>query len=136
MHILPYKIARDSEVLELTEQPVYLSCSGAPIRSRGSSWLPGNAGAVRDLRADQKLVQQYSNRCIKEAEVDIKDTRHTVGIAIPAGGVSLLSNTLAVVTVLRHTLRSVLPVEVIYNGAEEYDEELVTQLEVGQAACP
>lgn len=124
---VPYKLARDSEVLESTEQPTYLTCPGAPVRKSGGSWWPGKKGAYRDLRSDEKLVRQYVDRCLTEYEVE---DQKTSGIAIPAGGVELLSNALATVTTLRRTLRSALPVEVIYNGPEEYDEKLVSQLEV------
>ena len=124
---VPYKLARDSEILETTEQPTYLTCAGAPVRKSGGSWWPGKTGAYRDLRSDEKLLRQYVERCITQQQLEDKGTS---GIVIPAGGVNLLSSSLAAVTTLRNTLRSVLPIEVIYNGSEEYDEELIMQLEV------
>ena len=130
--LVPFKLSRDSQVLDAVEQPAHLKCSGAPAR-KGSSWLPGTAGTLKDLRADEKTVKTYVEKCIlspptREQEVISAATR--AGIVIPAGGKWLLSNTLAVATVLRHALASTLPIEVVYNGQEEYDETLVTQLEV------
>ena len=124
---VPYKLARDSEVLEETEQPTYLTCAGAPVRKSGGSWWPGKTGAYKDLRSDEKLVRQYVAKCITQEQTENKGT---LGIAIPAGGVELLSNSLAAVTTLRNTLGSTLPIEVIYNGPEEYDKSLISQLEV------
>lgn len=126
---LPYKLARDSKTLELTEQPTYRTCPGAPVRTSGGSWWPGKRGALKDLRSDERLVQQYVDKCIAEQRTD---NTGGSGIAIPAGGIELLSNALVTVTTLRQSLRSILPIEVIYNGLEEYDEKLVSQLEV----CP
>lgn len=129
---LPFKLSRDSQVLETVDQPAHLTCSGAPVR-KSSSWLPGNAGALKDLHADEKTVKSYIRKCVLSAHVDQKEAASsgtTIGIAIPAGGKWLLSNTLTVCTVLRNTLRSALPIEVVYNGPEEHDELLVGQLEV------
>ena len=129
---LPLKLSRDSHVLETVDQPAHLTCSGAPVR-KSSSWLPGNAGALKDLHADEETVKSYIRKCVLPAHNDQKEVASsgtTIGIAIPAGGKWLLSNTLTVCTVLRKTLRSALPVEVVYNGPEEHDERLVGQLKV------
>ena len=129
---VPFKLSRDSEVLDSVEQPAHLTCSGAPVR-KTTSWLPGKAGALTDLHTDEKTVKHYIDKCVlpsRIAEEEVTGSGAKVGIAIPAGGNWLLSNTLAVCTVLRKTLKSALPVEVVYNGPEEYDELLVSQLEV------
>ncbi|DBA84574.1 TPA: hypothetical protein ACH3X2_006154 [Trebouxia sp. C0005] len=128
---VPFKLSRDSEVLDSVEQPAHLTCSGAPVR-KTTSWLPGKAGALTDLHTDEKTVKHYIEKCVlpsRIAEEEVTGSGAKVGIAIPAGGKWLLSNTLAVCTVLRKTLKSALPVEVVYNGPEEYDELLVSQLE-------
>ncbi len=129
---VPFKLSRDSEVLDSVEQPAHLTCSGAPVR-KTTSWLPGKAGALTDLHTDEKTVKHYIDKCVlpsRIAEEEVTGSGAKVGIAIPAGGKWLLSNTLAVCTVLRKTLKSALLVEVVYNGPEEYDELLVSQLEV------
>ncbi len=129
---VPFKLSRDSQVLDSIEQPAHLTCSGAPVR-KTTSWLPGKIGVLSDLHTDEKTVQHYISKCILPSHTDedeVKGSGAKVGIAIPAGGKWLLSNTLAVATVLRKTLKSTLPIEVVYNGAEEYDELLVSQLEV------
>ena len=130
--LIPFKLSHDSEVLDSVEQPAHLTCSGAPVR-KSTSWLPGNAGALKDLRADEKTVKHYIQKCIlpsRNSEKTVETTGATIGIAIPAGGKWLLCNTLAMVTVLRRTLKSTLPVEVVYNGQDEYDQMLVGQLQV------
>lgn len=130
--LIPFKLSHDSEVLDSVEQPAHLTCSGAPVR-KSASWLPGKAGALKDLHTDEKTVQQYIRKCITRPQEEgkvVPTTGSSAGVAIPSGGKWLLSNTLAAVTVLRKTLRSKLPVEVIYNGQEEYDEALCNQLEV------
>ena len=134
---VPFKLSRDSEVLESVEQPAHLTCSGAPVR-KSTSWLPGKSGALTDLHTDEKTVKHYIDKCVLPSrfeEEEVKGSGATVGIAIPAGGTWLLSNTLAVATVLRETLKSTLPIEVVYNGPEEYDELLVSQLQVSYVAA-
>ena len=135
---VPFKLSRDSQVLDSVEQPAHLTCSGAPVR-KSSSWLPGKSGALSDLHADEKTVERYISKCVLPSRIDEKEVAGSganVGIVIPAGGKWLLSNTLAVATVLRNTLKSSLPIEVVYNGVEEYDEVLVGQLEVHFGAAP
>lgn len=127
---VPFRLSRDSQGLVAVEQPAHLTCSGAPVR-KTSSWLPGNAGALSNLRADEDTVQSYIKNCILSAPKDDQEVTAKVGIVIPAGGTALLSSALAVTTILRSTLMSSLPVEVVYNGQEEYDGGLVNQLHVG-----
>ena len=134
---IPFKLSRDSQVLETVDQPAHLTCSGAPAR-KSASWIPGNAGALKDLRADEKIVRSYIKKCVlpgRPEKDEVTSTGITTGIAIPAGGKWLLSNTLAVCTVLRNSLRSSLPVEVVYNGPEEYDDLLTGQLQVHYMLC-
>lgn len=95
-----------------------------------SSWLPGNAGALSNLRADEDTVQSYIKNCILPAPKGDDEVTAKVGIVIPAGGTALLSSALAVTTILRNILESALPVEVVYNGQEEYDGPLANQLHV------
>lgn len=128
--LVPFRLSRDSQNLVAVEQPAHLTCSGAPVR-KATSWLPGNAGALSTLRADEDTVQSYIKKCILPASTVNEEARTKVGIVIPAGGTALLSSTLAVTTILRKTLMSTLPVEVVYNGQEEYDGSLVNQLHVG-----
>ena len=127
---VPFRLSRDSQGLVAVEQPAHLTCSGAPVR-KTSSWLPGNAGALSNLRADEDTVQSYIQKCVQPATMEDEEARTKVGIVIPAGGMALLSSALAVTTILRKTLMSALPVEVVYNGQEEYDGPLVNQLHVG-----
>lgn len=125
---VPFKLSRDSQGLVAVEQPAHLTCAGAPVR-KSTSWLPGSAGASSNLRADEKTVQSYIKKCILPSATE-EEARAKVGIVIPAGGKALLSSTLAVTTILRKTLMSALPVEVVYNGQEEYDAPLINQLHV------
>lgn len=129
---LPYKLAHDYDFKSLYTivQPIHLICREAPVHP---DWSDAAAGADKDLLADRKLVQQYIDvtRCLREAEsAEASDSPDTHGIVIVSGGVAMLSNSLAVITVLRETLHSVLPIQVVYFGKEEYDEELVAQLQV------
>lgn len=135
--LVPFKLSHDSPGLVAVEQPAHLTCSGAPVR-QATSWLPGKAGALSNLRADEKTVKSYIQNCVVNSATggeDAKDSRASVGIVIPAGGKALLSSTLAITTVLRKTLMSSLPVEVVYNGQEEHDAPLVSQLQVGISCC-
>lgn len=131
--LVPFKLSRDSSGLVAVDQPAHLTCSGAPVR-KASSWLPGKPGALRSLHADEKTVARYVKKCIADLATggkDAKASRATVGIVIPAGGKAMLSSTLAVATLLRETLKSSLPLEVVYNGPEEHDAPLISQLQVG-----
>lgn len=135
--LVPFKLSRDSSGLVAAEQPAHLTCSGAPVR-KASSWLPGKPGALRSLRADEKTVARYIKKCIADLATggeDANASRAKVGIVIPAGGKAMLSSTLAVATLLRETLNSSLPLEVVYNGPEEHDAPLVSQLQVGVGCC-
>ena len=131
---VPFRLSRDSQGFVANEQPAHLTCSGAPVR-KTSSWLPGSAGALSNLRADEDTVRSYIKKCILPATTGHEEARTKIGIVIPAGGTALLSSTLAVTTILRNTLMSALPVEVVYNGQEEYDGPLVDQLHVGIICC-
>ena len=131
---VPFRLSRDSQGFVANEQPAHLTCSGAPVR-KTSSWLPGSAGALSNLRADEDTVRSYIKKCILPATTGHEEARTKIGIVIPAGGTALLSSTLAVTTILRSTLMSALPVEVVYNGQEEYDGPLVNQLHVGITCC-
>ncbi|KAL3136081.1 hypothetical protein ABBQ32_007105 [Trebouxia sp. C0010 RCD-2024] len=132
--LVPFKLSRDSSGLVAVDQPAHLTCSGAPVR-KASSWLPGKPGALRSLHADEKTVARYVKKCIADLATggkDAKASRATVGIVIPAGGKAMLSSTLAVATLLRETLKSSLPLEVVYNGPEEHDAPLISQLQALQ----
>ena len=130
--LLPCKQARESGY-NVTNTPTYLTCMQPPVHSSKVEGRPRQAADVYEqMFADQKLVQQYIQRCLKDAKIVHRqnDTRGNAGIAIVSGGVAMLSNTLAVVTILRESLHSALPVEVIYKGQDEYDQALVNQLQV------
>ena len=131
---LPFKLARGPGYIGIStiEEPVYMSCTKAPVHPSIADWPARAASGNKDLLGDQILVRQYVHHCLQDGTyTNSKNGKtETVGIAIVSGGAALLSSTLTVVTILRESLHSVLPVEVIYKGKEEYDEKLIAQLQV------
>lgn len=94
---------------------------------------PKHKGAVADIKrmtADYAHVSAFIQSCEFKSNQLSSNTKRTKGIAIPSAGHTMFAHTWVVVTILREALGCKLPIEVIYNGQDEYDEELALRMEV------
>lgn len=132
-----------SLISAVTLRPANIICSeklslrDSLRKPRSGHGLGEQAEALSNLYANKKAVASYIKNCVAPATLPASaGTKLTTGIVIPAGGKALLSSAIALLTVVRETLKSHLPVEVVYNGQEEYEALLVSQLHVGIADIP
>lgn len=92
-------------------------------------------GAVADIKrmtADYAHITAYVQSCEFQSRQLSNKTQKTRGIVIPSAGHTMFAHTWVVVTILREALGCTLPIEVIYNGKEEFDNNLALRLEVSQ----
>ena len=94
---------------------------------------PRHSGAVADIKrmtTDYAHISDFVQSCHFRSPQLSRSTSKTRGIVIPSAGHTMFAHTWVVVTILRETLGCTLPIEVIYNGNEELDEQLALRLQV------
>ena len=92
-----------------------------------------HTGAVADIKrmtADYAHISAFVQSCDFKAKQIGSKTSKTRGIVIPSAGHTMFAHSWVVVTVLRETLGCTLPIEIIYNGQDELDQDLALRLQV------
>ena len=91
----------------------------------------GAMGDIKRITADWQHISAYVQSCDFQSKRNTSSsTTKTRGIVIPSAGHAMFAHTWVVVTILRETLGCTLPIEVVYNGAEELDVALAERLTV------
>lgn len=92
-----------------------------------------HTGAVADIKrltADYSHISDHVKSCTFQSQKLSRHQGSRRGIVIPSAGHTMFAHSWVVVTILRETLGCSLPVEVVYNGNEELDQDLALRLEV------